>query len=149
MLNCLAQCSNSEHDKRGFMKCMKLRDVWLLWIVRVNSGLVWQRQPHTLSGFNPVCECWYETLAQRGCNDVTGVGGPRWWWGGGGSAWAWKLHGRDSLWQHRLACEDSRPGRQGCSLWSLFAPPSVLHFRALLSARHWIHLERLRSLSTF
>lgn len=67
-------------------------------------------------------------------------------WGGEGgeSAWARKLQGHDSLWQHRLACEDSKPDRQGCCLWSLFAPPSVLHLRALLSARHWIHLEWLR-----
>lgn len=89
-------------------------------------------------------------LAHRGCNSVEGVGGPEvvskgGRWGERAAAWARKLHGCDSLWQHHLACEDSGPGRQGCCcLWSLFAPPSVLHLRALLSVRHWIHLEWFR-----
>lgn len=151
MLNRLAQCSNSEHDKRGF---------WGAWSWETSgsfgsSGSIraWSDRGSPIH-YLVLTLCvsvdmrhWHIGAAtvSRGLVALGGDGGVGGWW----SAWAWKLHGRDSLWQHRLACEDSRPGGQGCSLWSLFAPPSVLHFRALLSARHWIHLEWLRSLSTF
>lgn len=91
---------------------------------------------------------WCKTLAQRGCNCAKGLVAQE--WGGGMSvsvsteaAWPWfTVTAALGMWGQQA-------DRQARCLWSLFAPPSVLHLRALLRAGHWIHLEWLRTSSTF
>lgn len=120
--------------KEGYIK---VRDVQLLWIVRVNSSCFDK-------GRSIYCHVAVRHW-QRGAVMVSGG-----WWplvGGGGVGC-----GRDSLWQHRLACEDSRPGGQG-SLPLIFICSTVCFgFKSL--AEHealdtpWVAQEPVHILKT-
>lgn len=131
MTNC---CSVLEYWtwKERILKCTKVREVRLLWIVRVNSSCF--DKGRSIYRYVAVRH-WHRGAVMVSRGLVAVEGGVR-----------------DSRWQHRLACEDSRPGGQGCLPLIFICSTVCFAFKSL--AEHealdtpWVAQEPVHILKT-